>query len=51
LKKKIWNKGKFDLAWDKLMVLSEKITRLWKGPGAVEEIREQREKKYRRRWR
>ena len=39
-------KEKSERAWNKLMVLSEKVTKLWKGPGAVEEIRLQREKRW-----
>jgi len=31
-------------AWNELMLLSDEITKLWKGPPAIEEIREQREK-------
>ena len=42
----VHRKEKSDKAWNELMVLSEKITKLWKGPGVVEEIREQREKKW-----
>ncbi len=40
------SKEESNKAWDKLMVLSEKITKVWKGPGAVEEIKGQREKKW-----
>ena len=31
-------------AWRSLLDASEEVTRLWKGPSAVEEIRSQREK-------
>jgi len=37
-------KNKSEEAWRDLLSLSDEITKLWKGPSAVEEIREQREK-------
>lgn len=33
-----------EAAWNDLMLLSNEITKLWKGPSAVDEIRDQREK-------
>lgn len=33
-----------DRAWEDLLSLSDEITKLWSGPGAVEEIRMQRER-------
>jgi AbrB family looped-hinge helix DNA binding protein len=37
------NKGT-EIAWNDLMSLSDEITKLWKGPSAVDEIRDQRKK-------
>ena len=36
--------NKSEEAWRDLLSLSDEITKLWKGPSAVEEIKEQREK-------
>lgn len=40
----IRNKEKTESAWRDLMLASEEISKLWKGPSAVEEIRGQRDK-------
>ncbi len=36
--------NKTEEAWKDLLSLSDEITTLWKGPSAIEEIKEQREK-------
>ena len=38
------DKGKAEAAWKDLMLISKEISKSWKGPSAVEEIRSQREK-------
>jgi predicted nucleic acid-binding Zn-ribbon protein len=38
------DKEKNNQAWNDLMAASDKITELWQGKSAVEEIRDQREK-------
>ncbi|MBM4402542.1 MAG: hypothetical protein FJ044_04840 [Candidatus Cloacimonetes bacterium] len=40
------NKEKAEAKWKNLLNTSKQISREWKGPSAVEEIREQREKKW-----
>ena len=40
------DKEKTESAWDDLMVASKEISREWKGASAVEEIRNQREKRW-----
>lgn len=42
--KKTRKEKETELAWNDLMVASNEITKLWKGPSAVDEVREQREK-------
>jgi len=39
------DKEKTERAWDDLMAASKEISREWKGVSAVEEIRNQREKR------
>ncbi len=41
-----FNMEKAERAWTDLMSASEDISQKWRGPGAVEEIRLQREKKW-----
>ncbi len=43
---KIKDKEKTNQAWADLMAATEGITKLWKGKSAVEEIREQRKKRW-----
>jgi hypothetical protein len=38
------DKGKSEKAWNDLRDASKEISRMWSGPAAVEEIRNQREK-------
>ena len=40
------DKWKTEQAWDDLMSVSKEISRAWKGENAVEEIRDQREKRW-----
>jgi len=40
------DKQKTERAWDDLMSVSKEISRAWKGGTAVEEIRDQREKRW-----
>jgi len=40
------DKRKTEHAWDDLMSVSKEISRAWKGENAVEEIRDQREKRW-----
>ena len=40
------NKEKAEAKWENLLNASKQISREWEGPSAVEEIREQREKKW-----
>ena len=40
------DKRKTEQAWDDLMSVSKEISRAWKGENAVEEIRDQREKRW-----
>jgi len=40
------DKQKTERAWDDLMSLSKEISLAWKGETAVEEIRDQREKRW-----
>ena len=40
------DKRKTERAWDDLMLVSKEISRVWKGETAVEEIRDQREKRW-----
>lgn len=44
IKVEIKDKEKTEKAWKDLMEASKDISRLWKGPSAVEEIKAQREK-------
>lgn len=39
------DKQRTEMAWKNLLNASKQISRKWKGPSAVEEIRRQREKK------
>ena len=43
---RIVDKLKAERAWDDLMEASKEISREWKGPTAVEEIKSQREKEW-----
>lgn len=40
------DKQRTEMAWKNLLNASKQISRKWKGPSAVEEIRRQREKKW-----
>ena len=40
------DKQKTERAWDDLMSASKEISQVWKGENAVEEIRDQREKRW-----
>jgi hypothetical protein len=40
------DKWKTERAWDDLMSVSREISRVWEGETAVEEIRDQREKRW-----
>jgi hypothetical protein len=40
------DKQKTEVAWKNLLNASKEISKKWKGPSAVEEIRGQREKKW-----
>ena len=40
------DKQKTERAWDDLMSASKEISRAWEGENAVEEIRDQREKRW-----
>lgn len=40
------DKQKVEAIWKNLLNASKQISKEWKGPSAVEEIREQREKKW-----
>jgi hypothetical protein len=40
------DKEKTESAWDDLMAASKEISREWKGASAVDEIRNQREKRW-----
>ena len=40
------DKRKTERAWDDLMSVSKEISRAWKGETAVEEIKDQREKRW-----
>lgn len=40
------DKQKTEIAWKNLLNASKQISKKWKGPSAVEEIRRQREKKW-----
>jgi len=40
------DKQKTEIAWENLLNASKQISKKWKGPSAVEEIRRQREKKW-----
>jgi len=40
------DKQKVEAIWKNLLNTSKQISKEWKGPSAVEEIREQREKKW-----
>jgi len=42
----IGDKNKREKAWKCLLDASDEVTRLWKGPSAVKEIKCQREKKW-----
>jgi hypothetical protein len=44
IKVKVKNKEKTERAWSDLMEASKEISKLWKGPSVVEEIRNQRKK-------
>jgi len=38
--------AKVNKTWKDLISVSDRVTKLWKGPSAVEEIRQQREKEW-----
>jgi hypothetical protein len=40
------DKQKTEIAWENLLNASKEISKKWRGPCAVEEIRRQREKKW-----
>jgi len=41
---KIRNEERTEKAWEDLMLASVEISKMWKGPSAVDEIRNQRDK-------